>query len=76
MNTYKVTVSGDVQANSRDEVTRFLADTVQPEAARGGIRNTALVSIEQTATAPVDVTPRNDAERRAVAAALAAVRNG
>jgi hypothetical protein len=79
MNTYKVTVTGQYDAADRGAVERFLLDTVQPEAERGGFRNTALVSIEQVATARPTagdaVTPRNDVERRAVEAALAAVRN-
>lgn len=77
MAQFKVTVSGMYNAASRGDVERFLVDTVQPEARRGGFTDTALVSIEQVAAAPGtgDVTPRNDVERRAVEAALAAVRN-
>jgi len=79
MNTYKVTVTGNYRAANQGEVEAFLANTVQPEARRGGFTDTALVSIEQVATArPTGdaVTPRNDVERRAVEAALAAVREG
>lgn len=76
MNTYKITVTGNYRAATQADVERFLVDTVQPQARQGGITDTALVSIEQVATGPADVTPRNDVERRAVEAALAAVRNG
>lgn len=72
MSEFKITVSGTVNADSRDAATRLVAG-YEGQVRALGVRNATIVDVEQV-TAPVRLTDLTAAERQAAEDAVRALR--
>lgn len=72
MSEFKITVSGTVNADSRDAATRLVTG-YEGQVRALGVRNATIVDVEQV-TAPVRLTDLTAAERQAAEDAVRALR--